>query len=49
MCQIKSFDYIMRVDHSYQFYINIDDQLISHTPILFYRRVLISFVAKKLS
>jgi hypothetical protein len=25
--QIKSFDYIMRVGHSYQFYINIDDQV----------------------
>jgi hypothetical protein len=28
--QIKSFDYIMRVDHSYQFYIIIDGQVTSH-------------------
>jgi hypothetical protein len=27
---IKSFDYILRVDHSRQFYINIYDQVISH-------------------
>jgi hypothetical protein len=25
--QIKSFDYIIRDDRSYQFYINIDDQV----------------------
>jgi hypothetical protein len=31
--QIKSFDYIMSVDHSYQFYINIDDQVTSHKII----------------
>jgi hypothetical protein len=49
--QIKSFDYIMRADDNYQFYININDQVISHniSPILFHRCVLISFVAKQLS
>jgi hypothetical protein len=31
--QIKSFDYIMRVDHSYLFYINIDDQITSYKII----------------
>jgi hypothetical protein len=31
--QIKSFDYIMGVDHSYQFYITIDDQVTSHKII----------------
>jgi uncharacterized membrane protein len=30
---IKSFDYILRVDHSRQFYINIYDQVISHKRI----------------
>jgi hypothetical protein len=25
--QIKSFDYIMRADHSYQFYINNNDRV----------------------
>jgi hypothetical protein len=46
--QIKSFDYIMRDDHSYQFYNNIDDQITSYktSPILFRRCVLISFIAK---
>jgi hypothetical protein len=30
---IKSFDYILRADHSHQFYINIYDQVISHKSI----------------
>jgi hypothetical protein len=34
--QIKSFDYIMRVDHNYQFYINVDDQVTPHKIISYF-------------
>lgn len=49
--QIKSFDYITRVDYSYQFHMNIDYEVTSHKIIfhLFRRCVFISFVAKRLS
>jgi hypothetical protein len=34
--QIKSFDYVRRFDHSYQFYINIDDEVTSHKVISYF-------------